>query len=189
MVDTCENVVDAKLDKFLNEDLPVNSVRAPCVSTSEEFKTEEVSKPITDRTLRQILFYLSKGINPEDAGKIVELMNGIQEMNEQEAQVLLKGLKIKCQMAIDSDLVKYMTKELVHMTFNPNDKKRKRAAKNSKYINECFGEGLNDFFGQFGWWAGLVVFGIYATASWRLNPEKNETSKRRKTGEEIEEKN
>lgn len=186
MSDINESVVDPKLNAFLGQDLPSSGTRID-TNTADEFETDAVN-PITETTLRQILYYLSLGISKDEANKIVDLMNKVQGMTEQDAQVLLKGLKIQANMTIDSDLVDYFVKESVRITFNPKDKKRKRSAKKSKYIHDCFAEGLHDLLGHLGWWSGLLVFGFYASASWHMKSGENEETTR-DTRQEIEKEN
>lgn len=183
MSDTVESSVDPKLDSFLGQDLPGTSgARVDTGNTAEEFNTES-GTPVSESTLKTLLYYLSQGLSTKEANEILELMREVQELNEEQAQTLIRGLRVKCNVDIDGDLSKLVIKEMTKATFNPNDKKRKRSAKQSKYINRCVSEGLSELVGNFGWWAGLVVFGIYAAASWRYNPDKNEAKKRRIEGE------
>jgi len=160
-----EKSVDPNLDTFLNKDLPTNTIREG-VTPGEEFASID-DKPINNKTKGQILHYIAKGTNPEEAHKLIDVIERLEEMPQEKAETILKGLRAISDHGVDKNLVRYLVKELTHVFYNPVDKKRKRSAKNDKFILSCGSDGLNEIFGTLGWLSGVIVFGIYGIASWR----------------------
>jgi hypothetical protein len=194
MADHAEKSVDPKLDQFLNKDLPTSAVREG-VTATEEFADID-TKPISEKSKQQILYYIRKGATIDEAHKLVDIIERIEQLPADKAETLVKGLRAISNHGVDSTLVQYLIKELTHVTFNPNDKKRKRCAKKDKFINSCGSDFLNELFGSLGWISGIIVFGIYAMASWRFDyPNKftideeksNRDRKKPKTSQEGDE--
>lgn len=171
MEEHIEKSVDSNLDQFLNKSLPTSTVREG-VTASEEFADID-TRPISEKSKSQILYYISKGATLEQALKLVDIIERIEQLPADKGETLVKGLRALSNHGVDSTLVEYIIKELTHFTFNPNDKKRKRHAKKDKFINSCASDFLNELFGSLGWISGVIVFGIYAMASWRFDTPPN----------------
>src|SRR6185436_12481301 len=164
-----EKSVDPDLDIYLNKELPTNNVRVN-VSPGEEFASID-NKLISERTRSQILHHIRRGANLADADELMDLIKKLQTLPHEEGETLLKGLKTITAQGVDHGLVRYLIKELTHIFYNPQDKKRKRCAKNDKFILACGSDALNEIFGTLGWLSGIIVFGIYGVASWRTFDE------------------
>lgn len=162
-----EKSVDPNLDQFLNKDLPTTNVRTG-VTQSEEFADIE-TKPISEKTKQQILYYVSKGSTMEEAHQLVDIIERIETLPNDKADALVKGLRTLSNHGVDKNLVRFLIKEMTHICYNPNDKKRKRCAKNDVFINQCGSDLLNELFGTLGWISGVIVFAIYGIASWRFD--------------------
>lgn len=161
-----EKVVDPNLNDFLNKDLSTTSERVE--TTGESFDVEDDKAPLSKHTKEQLLHYISKALPDIDVNKIMTMIDKIEGLDEASGKRYLEALKYASGATVDKAIVRKFIKELCNIFMNPEDKKHKKLCKNDKHVNEAVADALNSIFGQLGSLGGVLVFGLYTLASWKL---------------------